>query len=541
MLTILQTPPALAFCGNPSQFKVISDNYLTSSGTKCSFNLRVSAGDPSAGHVLNFQFSDITIEFNTATTPDDSGLQIQTETTTSHFAIFSQKIYIALLSNYEFTSRFKVILLAVQPTYRDIYVEALETGNESNVVISTNIVTISIVSQVIGVSRLLRDGFSVIGCLFDFQHNKLAQDNKPVDADGVVNFDFSEYLTILSENVAGPRFTYPFDPSVCVHTFANYIFNFYGVFAENYSGIIRKLHFSDLLSTMQGGLNRETLVYYNLNNIDFFTQPGNIKSFMTWAPIDKTTGITTPEKLFFFVGRDPAFNMCTMVSIIHFTDGTSIDGPGQEFGISAGDVIELSVGYSQLDLGSVDPTRIVYYWEIYIYVDGALGEISERRIFRLDPVQYDNERVFMFENSFGRAYDVIRFTGIGSTEIKIESSQSNSVTIDPASSFNAPSRRFDVTEGQLMVTNSGWVTKEIKDWLREMLLSKQVYEYKDDLLYPIIITNESIKEHLIDDQFLYSLDLQYQRAYRDFFFSKLPVVLPVLGRDYCSSYGPAYS
>ena len=90
-----------------------------------------------------------------------------------------------------------------------------------------------------------------------------------------------------------------------------------------------------------------------------------------------------------------------------------------------------------------------------------------------------------------------------------------------------------------MKANSGWVSREMKDFFRELLLSRKVFEYRDNLLYPVVITSTDIKEHFIDDQFLYSLDLEYDRAYRDFFFSKfivIPLIIPVFGSVYDDDY-----
>ena len=539
MITVLQTPPDLSFCGNPSNFKVISDNFCSNVGMKTTFTLRITGAEGHEGQNLTFIFPDRNIVFTTSNTPDDSGYQIQTEGNGSHSEIFADNIFDCLVSNFEFSAMYSVIK-QYQPGTYDLWFEELVPGTTNEASVSTNIDSIRYLPATSAITPEYREGFCVMGGLWDSQLKQLALDLKPVDEAGMVWFDFSEYLTVLSEYNPGPKFTYPFDPTSNVQLFNNYVLKYHAGFAERYSGIIRKIHFTDLLTVLPGGLNRETLVYYNLKNTDFFTLKGNQQSFMTWAPMDKMTGKTTPEKLFFYVGTNPGYNMALLLIKVFFTDGTFADGPCSEIGIIANNVIECSIGYTQLDLGSIEPTKQISHWEMYLYSDGY-GTISETRTFRLDQVEHETERVFMFQNSFGKAYDVVRFTGTGSTEIKIEASLSSSVTSDPATSFNAPSRRFDTTEGQLMKTNSGWVTREIKDWFRELLLSKEVYEYKDNLLYPVIIANESIKEHLIDDQYLYSLDLEYQRAYRDFFFSKLPVIIPVLSRNYCSAYSSAYS
>jgi hypothetical protein len=131
---------------------------------------------------------------------------------------------------------------------------------------------------------------------------------------------------------------------------------------------------------------------------------------------------------------------------------------------------------------------------------------------------YENERVFIFQNSYGKAYDVVRFTGKGSMDIDVDYSTSTSDTIGNYTSFNAPVSKFAASEVQKLKCNSGWISRETKDYLRELLLSKQVFEYKDKCLYPVVITNDKVKEFFTDDEHLYSIEIDYDRAYRDFFF-----------------------
>ena len=540
MITIESTPQSVFFCGNPSQWKISTDNFLSQTGRKCSFQLIVTTADTATGHLLTFTFVDKAVTFTTVTTPDDSGLQVQKAASSGAWSTWCATLYLCLQSNYDISSRFKITLAAAGSSSRTIYFEAFDPGSDNSVVISTNMVTVSIGSYLAGLDALLRDNFCVIGGLWDTDFKVLARDIKPVDESGEVLFDFSEYLTVLSECLAGQKFTYPFDTDI-VHTFSNYVLQLYAGFAERYSGTVRRIHYDDLRNAITGGLNRETLMYYNLNALHFFSVTGNQKSFMTWSPVDKPTGMTVPERLYFYVGPAPSYDGFGIYLKVYFTDGTYAEQVITGNPVSANQVIELSVGYADLNISSmITGSQVVARWEVNLFASG-IDNLSETRIFRLDPQYYENERVFMFQNSFGRAYDVIRFTGKGSTDIKLEASTCISQSDSDVTSFNAPTRRFDASEGQMLKTNSGWVSREMKDYFRDFLLSKEVYEYKDNLLFPVIITNDAIKEHLVDDQYLYSLDLEYERAYRDFFFSKIPVIILPLGRNYCDAYSAAYS
>ena len=408
--------------------------------------------------------------------------------------------------------------------------------------VTCTLVTVTLLPWVTGVDPVSRNNFNIIGGIWDKNFRQVAQDAKPVDGSGNAVFNFSEYLGALLDFDVSPHFTYPFDPGTLIKTFKNYVLEFYSGFAEKFDGVVQKIHYDTLRNALSGGLNRETLVFYNAHGTDFFSTPANLRTFMSWAPLVKTTGKSVPEKLFFYVSDKPGYSYVNLMVSVYFTDGTNEAGSWvAEYSVVANDVLECSVGYGQLGFATDYPTKTVAYWKVWLAVEGE-DDYSEVRTFIIDPVQYENERVFLFQNSWGRAYDVVRFTGNSTLSLTLESTTGNSQSIEPYTSFNAPSRKFESSETQGMKTNSGWVSREMKDFFREMLLSRQVFELKDNLLYPIVITNQSIKEHFIDNEYLYSLDLEYDRAYRDFFFSRFNVGLfPVLVRFYCDDYEDNYS
>src|SRR5665254_16221 len=66
--------------------------------------------------------------------------------------------------------------------------------------------------------------------------------------------------------------------------------------------------------------------------------------------------------------------------------------------------------------------------------------------------------------------------------------------------------QYLVLERSVFTINSGWLTFAQRNWLRELLLSREVYEVIGDYKFPIIIQDE--KEDLRDDDnYLYSLEI----------------------------------
>ena len=519
MVTIQTTPAQILFAGNPVLYKIYSDNQFVVAARRCSFNLVFSLAETEANRTLTFTFADKTVVFKTVmgAGPDDSGLQLPSAANDQDIHPWSEGVFECLKLNFDISSRFTLTFGPYNDLDWLVHFEAISEGAIYTPVVTTTLRTVSPYFFIPGLDAVPRDNFSIIGGIWDKNFKQLLQDRKPVDPSGNVSFNFSEYLSVLLEHNAPPGFTFPFDPTALVKVFNGYVLPFYAGFAELFGGQIQKLHFDQLRYALPGGLNRETLVAYNAQNLDFFSVSQNLKSFMTWAPIVKATGKSVPEKLFFYIYNGCEVEYLELVVKIFFTDGTFGFIHSGPFSAAQNSVIECSVGYGHLDLETRFPAKTVSFWEVNIdnYQGGAL---SETKTFQLDPLVYEHERVFIFQNSYGRAYDVVRFTGKGSVNIELDYAINNYRTLEKDTFFNAPSKKSEASEVQKMTTNTGWVSREMKDYLREMLLSAQAFELKNNLLYPIVITTNQAKEYFMDGRYLYNLDIDYDRAYRDFFF-----------------------
>jgi len=517
MITLQSTPPNILFAGNPSLYKIFSDNMFETAGRKCTFSLAIGTADITVGDTLTFTLADKSFVFTTTDRAplSETGLELPIAQSTHAQQCWSLAVYQCFKSHFHLSSLFNISREYISLQWCLIFT-AKKEGPTYNTTVTTTINNLSVIGYVAGIDPISRDNFSILGGIWDKNMNPLFVDAKSLDSSGNVTFNFSEYLCNILDNNLLPKFTFPFDPTVNYKLFSNYILEFYAGFAERYSVNVLKIHFDTLRSAVPGGLNRETLVAYNAAGQDFFDGE-NLRSFLTWAPLVKTTGKTVPEKLFFYVYPGLNAEFFELVVKVWFTDGTCDFVHSGPFAAAENDVIECSVGYKQLKLESLFPTKIVASWDVTLdqYQTGVLGL---QRTFILDQQVYEHERIFIFQNSFGRAYDVVRFTGKGSMNLEYDFAVNNYRILEQDSFYNAPSRKSDTSEVQKMITNSGWISLEMKDYLRDMLLSRQVFEIKDNLLYPIVITNNQVKEYFIDGKYLYSLDLEYDRAYRDFFF-----------------------
>ncbi len=517
MITINTTPPETFFAGNPVRFGIHTNNQQTNTGRQCSFRLVVTAADTVAGHTLIFAFPGKTLTFTTAAVPDDSGLQIPTALSGANWATWTQSLYDCILSNFDLSSRYIISIEAAGSSSRIIDFMAYNKGAADSAAVTSHLSTVTVYQYLAGQDIVPRNVFAIIGGIWDLTMKQLAQDIKPVNASGDVVFDFSEYLSVLIDNNTSARFTWPFSETDLYRCFQNYVLQFYAGFAERYDNEIKKIHFDTMRNAFPGGLNRDTIVAYNALGQNFFSVAENLLSFMTWAPTTKRTSKTCPELLFYHVIAKAPYDQLDFVVIPTFTDGTVDEIVVDMRGLQSNDVIELSVGYEKLDFETRFPHKTVASWEVFLSSQD-LHMQTESRFFVLDNAVYENERIFLFQNSYGRAYDFVRFTGKGMFDVEVEFSTSTSETIGDYTSFNAPVSKFGTSEMQKMQVNSGWISHDTKDYLRELLLSRQVFEYKDRGLFPVIITNDKMKQYFKDGEYLYDIEINYDRAHRDFFF-----------------------
>ncbi|MEI6684483.1 MAG: hypothetical protein WCO44_17805, partial [Bacteroidota bacterium] len=170
-----------------------------------------------------------------------------------------------------------------------------------------------------------------------------------------------------------------------------------------------------------------------------------------------------------------------------------------------------------LDLVNAQYGKTVQSWEVFL-MDSNDDFLSERRIFYNDERFFENEKVFFYRNSFS-AYDTFRFTGKSDLNLDYERLIGSLVREEKDTFFNAPSKQFSAKETESCKANSGWITHAEKNCLRELLLSTEAYEQIGKELFQIIVKSAKIIPFLKGGEYLYNLEIEYERAYQNSFFS----------------------
>jgi hypothetical protein len=533
MIDITESPNFISFAGNPVIYEACSDNYLISLGTRACFELVVSGIDTSTGHSFKFQFAGKTLIFQTASFTGFDGLLFEVGSLGQTFNDFANNIYLCFLENYYIQKYFNVTLDAPGTSSRKIHLQAKESGTDGSVVFTNiNVTGVGQGVNTPGTDDQYRDFFGILCLVRDSLNNPIGEDIKPTDFIGCARFDISDYIQSKFTAWEMQRFEFPeLAGNVKSHGW-DYLLKYRVAFAESIAGNVKGLQSDGWKYALAGGLNHELLTSLNEKYLEYFSISSNKQKFLTWLPTTKYSRTGVMEKLFFLFQDNPSAVQYRMVVIVNFTDGShKVINATPQVVFPAFSVMEFKVGFDHLDLVNAQPGKIVRSWEVFL-MDSNDDYLSERRVFINDARVVENEKVFFYRNSFS-AYDTFRFIGKSELNLEYERSIGSIVREEKYSFLNAPAKQFSSRETEICKANSGWITLEEKNCLRELLLSLEAYEQIGKELFQIVIKSAKITPFLKDGEYLYNLEIEYERSYQNSFFSihvpessANPVLLP---------------
>jgi hypothetical protein len=384
-----------------------------------------------------------------------------------------------------------------------------------------------------GTDKTLRDFYRIVLQVYikdlsgevSFLDNfvQIGEDSVTPDGSGVAEFDISEYLKPeLSSDI-----TYPEDMNTLLIKHAELSKEFMFRYAEVYDGTVRKLEMSGGMFALKGGVSKYILGRLNETDSDFNTWWGSKGQFLSWHPDNKLTRAGVPEKLYWLNMLGGTKTILYLVRIYRKSNLSPVTVIlGSKAGVVPGDILEVICGVDVMNnhaesapSDSVDSEDILYYDIALAYVGnyGVPVMVTVWKRFTIDDTYNINEKVFLFRNSFG-AYESVRMNGArGKTAEYERQIVENSPVFD--FTFGKPEQnQRQVTEQQTFVCNSGFKRRQYIDWLRELMLSKDVYELDNKILFPVIISQDKVALEQ-DDNFLYNLEFEYRRAYSDEHYS----------------------
>lgn len=234
-----------------------------------------------------------------------------------------------------------------------------------------------------------------------------------------------------------------------------------------------------------GGLNK-----FSWAGSDYFGSfLPTTKKFMTWAPVEKQVDRNQEDYLNFFVYALSTTTLKLRIKA-YFDDNTNTTSTVMtKVGVAYGQLFQVPAGPVNAGVHLITPAKTVTKYELWL-TDQADAVISEVRTYRLDAVTHPRRRLFMFLNSLG-AFEVLRFTGSASMTTEVTKEQVVKFLPVDYAALDGETETFGASLREGSSFSSGYFDDRLAaawlDYMKDFLLSRQVYEVTDGKRRPINI------------------------------------------------------
>jgi len=514
MITVESTPALVAITGNPVRFKLSTDNVVDTAGGLAVMNITFTAkGLEANGNGFTLNWGALSIPFICKASPDDSGNEISDGTVEPDLNAWVAMIATEIQANY-YINRDYVVTASTNV----LTLTAIRTGSAYSLAMTKDWHTYPPTeTHTDGVGEVLKTFYKLglqILLKVGESWEQIGEDILPVDADLEATFDIHR---LFADRVYS-EFKYP-EASDQILTKRDYHCREYRIrYFEQYGSPITpgKLTESSSYYILAAGISHLQEAIYNRQASSLWAKLGYNQYFLTWSPVEKLIDRYTTEKLYYLVRSSIA--SLEMKIEIHYNDSTPTSTIIKSTVASPVDkaVYEVVCSLNVLQLTGYDQNTIDYY-RVWME-DGSSDRISEIRTFRMDYANHEEVRQFLFRNSLG-GYDTLRTTGIVSSDLEHERTTLQKVLGPDFTEADHQVAAGSVSEVQTYKANTGWKSREDIAWIRDFLLSKQVYQLVVGKLIPIVITSPQAHQ-ATDREDLYSIDFEYRRAFRSEFYSR---------------------
>ncbi len=506
-LSLTTNPSFYPFSKNQMPVGLTTDRHLVSAGTPASVTIGFTGTGATAIQFIAFVQTIIgqstTMVF--ATSLDDSGLKLQTNVHSYALAQFIEQVAGDIKTNYNLDRDYNVSY-----TTTSITLTAKVLSPDYNIVALTNATDIAIGTTTSCTEAVYEENFKT---RLDVYVEKIymAGDFKLIsthELDPVANismFDIADIIDASFSDVDLP------DYNATAHFRCEFNLVRYQIkFTERYGStpVPHRLSESSISVAFNGGLSaQEFPAGYNPINTYFFPN----KKYMTLQPNNKKVATSQQEYLYLVIpSSTTSFDLRV---IVYFSDGTTQNTtPYSVTGTAGLEMYCLPVGYTQLNLAALQPTKTVVKYEVYCR-NQAGTEIGEHRIYYMYYQQRKAFNQFIFLNSLS-GMDTLACTGelvqgIKTDDILADRKLTKDYTLKSAEVFKTFAEKQDV-----FTVSSGLLKKAEAIWASEIFLSTSVFvadAVKEQWL-PITINKASI-EVIRTDADLYGIKFDYVLGY----------------------------
>lgn len=244
------------------------------------------------------------------------------------------------------------------------------------------------------------------------------------------------------------------------------------------------------------------------------------KMFLSW--LNEITVRTTQHHYLYFLnhtGGDIA--QINVKARIYYTDNTNsgeiAPGISTSSTVNAWSVWAFPAGYAQLGIGDEDPTRTVLYYEVWLENNDGGAEISKHHRFNVDHGTYRNERHYLYANSLG-GVDSFFTCGVAAKEFEVESQEAMKLKQYWYTADEGMRKGFGYTEQQVIKAQTGYITAEELEYLRDFVLSPRKMEIINAHHLEILLNKKAKVEYGENDN-LRALAFEYSYNFTDMVYT----------------------
>lgn len=488
--------PEYALVRNPLFYKVNSDAYIQTSGSKAS-NEFTFTSNPSNNDTLTFDIPNIgaSIVFTFKTTPDDSGVQLPLGTHTS--TTYINTLVTELQKNYILSKYYN----AANGGTSKITFTAKENGELYDIDLTSSLGTESATG---GNNDVYRKNFA-IGCKIFFLDGVDPQFILEVpsvpDDDGDISLNIAPYLLPQLNEPDIPIFN---DNQIRILT--NHVVSYQLQFFERYGDPPNEFQ----LQNVYGKVIRGGISLYSQEDIqDIVTDYFAAGRWMSFQGNERY--ITEDQHIYVnwmnWTDFDQEFNLIVQV---FYTDGTdrTITRFTNEV-IDIGQIAQIPMGFEQLALELLEPEKTPHHYTCQLLRSSNFTEVAETLTFYIEDNHF-NEVFFFYEGSLG-TMEVFRAIGEKSYDLKSEKEEiRNILQVD----FNSRTRMlqsFNHEMSESVKVSSGGMDKAQLIAFKELLVSQTVLIAKDGKYRSVEIDANNYKL-FDDDSGLYAVEFDYRES-----------------------------
>lgn len=509
-ITVESSPSLVAIIGNRIGFKLSTDNNIETVGIVTQAYITFATVGL-ANDSFTIDWEGHSIQFTCKVTPDDSGTQIPT--TPANIADWVAAVAAAVGLNYQVDQDFVVTSSGpeLRLTAREkglgnvVSLESDWTGAAPGLSGAEGTDEVARLFFKLGIQVLIKSGVTF---------NRISEDILPVDSANKASFDIRRNFADQLDSV----FKFPEASDQLMILRENMCREYKVRYFERYGSdlTVQKIGESASFWVLNAGISYLQEAIYNRQDSSFWDKLGYNLYFLTWQPKTKYIDRYQTEKLYYLVQAAIA-NLLLKIEI-NYNDATpqSILTKDTTAGPTNKGVYELALTLNVLQLAGYDQGNIDNY-RVWME-DGASNRISEIRTYVMDYEHHEYVRCFLFLNSLG-GFDTLRTTGDVSDGIEHERTEISKVLGEDFTEMDHQVAAGSVYETKVYKANTGWKEAEDISWIRDFLLSKQVYQLIAGKLVPIVITSTKATQR-IDKEDLYSISFEYRRAFKNEFYSK---------------------